>query len=79
MIISRMLRFAMIGAAIACGLVFPKTFNIWSMIPPVFFNRITLFIIARRMPEDPIEHSVVNDDEDGKEAEDGSENETQDN
>ena len=79
MIISRLLRFAMIGAAIACGLLFPKAFNIWAMIPPVFFNRITLFIIARRMPKDPVERSVVNDDDDGKEAGDEPENETQNN
>ncbi|MBQ9510936.1 MAG: hypothetical protein IJR55_04525 [Clostridia bacterium] len=70
MMLSRLLRYGMIAAAFACGLIFPKLFNVWAMIPPLFFNRISLAVIAARQPKEPHDSPATDENrEEGDEVE----------
>lgn len=64
MLLSRGLRLLMIGAALVVGILLEETFNLWALIPPLFFNRITLFVIQWRMgKEEPVGSTVSDCDE----------------
>lgn len=73
MLLSRGLRFIMIGGALVVGILLDEVFNLWALLPPILFNRITLFVIQLRMKreEKPVCNSLGDDDE----TEDKSENE----
>lgn len=72
MLISRALRYLMIGAAFVTGILLKEAFCLWALIPPVFFNRITLVAIQIRMKREapePVHGSLAGaDDEEVTEA-----------
>lgn len=41
---SQSLRLLMMAGFLALGALLPDVFNLWSLLPPIFFNRITIFV-----------------------------------
>lgn len=76
MMISRALRYLMIGAAFVTGILLKEAFCLWALIPPVFFNRITLVAIQIRMKHEapePTEKSLAGEDDEEVTEANGSE------